>query len=49
MARSKKDLESFDLSKIQICPICHKVDAYKNDGHNCNAEIRRQENLEYYD
>jgi hypothetical protein len=49
MARIKKDLKPFDLRVMQVCPICHKIDAYKNDGHNCDAEIRRQLNAEFYD
>lgn len=37
----KKKLKKFKKLKplnavIQICPICNKVDVYKDDGHNCN-------------
>jgi hypothetical protein len=45
---NKKKLEPLN-AVIQVCPICGKVDAYKNDGHNCDAEYRRQEAQEYYD
>ena len=31
---------------IQVCPVCGKVDAYKDDGHDCGAEMRRQEAIE---
>jgi len=34
---------------IQVCPLCGKVDVYKDDGHSCEEERIRQENLEYYD
>ena len=34
---------------IQICPECGKVDAYKNDGHDCIAYIQAQKSNEYYD
>lgn len=27
-------------AEIQICPRCGKVDAYKNDGHSCEAEFK---------
>ena len=36
-------------SRIQVCPNCGKVDAYKNDGHNCFQHIQNQEAQEYYD
>lgn len=45
----KTKLKPFTLDLIQVCPICGKVDAYLNDKHDCEAELRRQENLEYYD
>lgn len=44
----KKELKPLN-HVIQICPVCNKIDAYKDDGHNCEEEIRRQENLEHYD
>ena len=28
---------------IQVCPVCGKVDVYKNDGHDCNAHIQKEE------
>jgi len=34
---------------IQICPICGKIDAYKDDGHNCNDEITKRINREMSD
>ena len=34
---------------IQVCPICHKVDVYKDDGHDCEQEDERQLAQEYYD
>ncbi len=46
--KNKKSLEPLN-SKIQVCPVCGKVDVYKNDGHNCQQERLRQENEEYYD
>jgi hypothetical protein len=36
-------------SIIQICPICEKIDAYKDDGHDCLLEKQNQESQEYYD
>lgn len=36
-------------SIIQICPVCDKVDVYKDDGHNCSTHIFSQEAQEYYD
>lgn len=44
-----RELKPFDLNIIQVCPFCGKVDTYKDDGHSCEAEKQRQENLEYYD
>jgi hypothetical protein len=44
----KKDLLPLN-SVIQICPVCGKVDAYKDDGHNCFAYIHNQEAQEFYD
>ena len=29
-------------AKIQICPICGKIDVYKNDGHICSTELQEQ-------
>ena len=48
--QKKKELKPLS-SIIQVCPVCGKIDVYKNDGHLCNAgaEQRRIENLEYYD
>ena len=43
----KEELKELN-SVIQICD-CGKVDAYKDDGHNCNVEIQRQEAQDYYD
>ena len=39
----KKKLKKFKKLKplnavIQICPICNKVDVYKNDGHRCGLQ-----------
>jgi len=34
---------------VQICPECGKVDAYKNDGHNCMDYILNQERSEILD
>lgn len=39
----KKKIKAFKKLKplnavIQICPICNKVDVYKDDGHNCGAQ-----------
>jgi len=33
---------------IQVCD-CGKIDAYKDDGHDCGAEIVRRENQEMSD
>ena len=44
-----RKLEPFDITKIQICPVCGKVDAYKDDGHDCLVETQNQVNQEYYD
>jgi len=43
----KKELKKLN-AVIQVCS-CGKVDAYKDDGHDCGMEIARQENEEYYD
>lgn len=45
---TKDDLLPFN-SVIQNCPICGKVDVYKNDGHDCVAYSQNQEAQEYYD
>jgi len=41
--KTKKDLKPLN-SVIQVCPVCGKVDVYKDDGHNCFAHIQRREN-----
>lgn len=46
-AQKWKKLKKFG-AVIQICDGCGKVDAYKNDGHNCGQEILRQEAWEHY-
>lgn len=46
---TKKKLLPFDLSKIQVCPSCGKVDAYEGDKHDCTVQAQRQLNDEYYD
>jgi hypothetical protein len=38
----KKELKPFDLNEIQICPICFKIDVYKDDGHDCSLELERR-------
>jgi len=43
--KSKKDLLPFN-AVIQICPECHKIDVYKDDGHSCEDEIIRKQNEE---
>jgi hypothetical protein len=50
MKPDKRKLKPFNLSIIQVCPECGKVDVYLNDGHDCNREyqIRRQEDLYDY-
>jgi len=45
---TKEDLLPLN-SVIQICPVCGKVDVYKNDGHNCFDHIQHEEAQEYYD
>ena len=45
----KKELKPFDLSIIQVCPNCGKVDAYAEDGHDCIIARQNQEAQEYYD
>ena len=32
---------------IQICPICGKVDVYKNDNHDCMTHILNKESQDY--
>lgn len=27
---------------IQICPDCGMIDVYKNDGHECDADVQEQ-------
>ncbi len=27
---------------IQVCPVCSKIDVYKNDGHCCASEIEKR-------
>ena len=48
IAYAKRNLKPFN-SVIQICPVCGKVDAYKDDGHNCFNEKQNQIAQEYYD
>lgn len=43
----KEDLKELS-SVIQVCE-CGKVDAYKDDGHDCFQVIQNQESQEYYD
>jgi len=31
----KAELKPFTMDEIQVCPICGKVDVYKDDGHSC--------------
>ena len=33
-------------SVIQVCPVCGKVDVYKDDGHDCGAHLRQLESEE---
>ena len=46
MEDKKRELKPYN-AVIQVCPICHKVDVYKDDGHYCNAEdqARRDSDL----
>jgi hypothetical protein len=46
--RTKADLRPLN-EVIQICPECGKVDAHKDDGHDCEAEAVRQINSEMGD
>ncbi len=46
--KDKKQLKKIN-SVIQICPICGKVDVYKNDNHDCIQSAQNQINQEYYD
>jgi hypothetical protein len=45
---TKEDLLPFN-AVIQNCPMCGKVDVYKNDWHDCGAYLQNQEAQEYYD
>ena len=45
---NKTDLKPLN-SVIQVCPICGKVDAYKDDGHDCLQSLQNQRAQEYYD
>lgn len=51
MSKQKKlkSLKPYDLSIIQVCPVCDKVDVYKDDGHDCLLSAQNQKSLEYYD
>lgn len=33
---------------IQICPICGKIDVYKDDGHDCDADLQEQRRRNIY-
>lgn len=33
---------------IQVCPICGKVDVYKDDGHECDKNLQDQRNRNLY-
>ena len=44
----KDALKPFN-SVIQTCPVCGKLDVYKDDGHSCQDEITRQLNSDFYD
>ena len=50
ITKSKSKLKPYN-AVIQVCPDCGKIDVYKDDNHECDAEYQndRQENLEYYD
>lgn len=41
----KEELKELN-SVIQVCD-CGKVDAYKDDGHDCDMEMAKQENQNY--
>lgn len=45
---NKNNLKPFGHA-VQICPVCGKVDVFKDDGHSCEDEAIRQNNLDYYD
>lgn len=34
---------------IQICPVCGKIDVYKDDGHICNVSLQAQLEQEWDD
>ena len=38
-----EDLKPFN-GKIQVCPVCGKVDVYKDDGHNCFLHLQKERN-----
>ena len=42
-------LEPFDINKIQVCPICGKVDVSSDHPHSCFTYLQNQEAQEYYD
>ena len=44
----KEELKEFN-AVIQICPECGKIDAYKDDGHDCAAQLARKANQEMND
>lgn len=46
MTENKDKLKPLS-AEIQVCPKCGKIDAYRGDGHDCNAEITRQMNEDY--
>ena len=46
--KSNEELKPLN-SVIQVCPICGKIDVYKDDEHDCFAEAQSQVNNDYYD
>lgn len=36
-------------SVIQVCPVCGKIDVYKDDGHECDKEFQEQRRRNTYD
>ena len=43
MTATQKPSEMKPLNElIQVCPICGKIDAYKDDGHDCYEEINNR-------
>jgi hypothetical protein len=43
MKSKRNELKPFTLSLIQVCPVCGKVDAYLGDNHDCQEELKKQE------